>query len=364
MQVSEIIRFINETAPFLYQETYDNSGLQIGKPDAPVTGILITLDITEEVLEEALQKNCNLILSHHPLIFSNLKTITGKNSTEKIILKAIRENINILSAHTNLDNSFAGVNNMICQKLKLERTGILSPLEGKLVKLVVFVPETHAEKVRTQIFNAGAGVIGNYDSCSFNIKGSGSFKGNEMSDPFAGEKGKLHFENEIRIETILPVHLKEKVINVMLESHPYEEVAYDLYPLQNEYNLFGSGMYGYLSEPAGEREFILKLRDIFKTGCIKHSRLSGKKIQKVAVSGGSGSFLLKEAIRIKADIFISGDFKYHQFFEAENKILITDIGHYESEQFTKELFYELLMKKIPNFALHLSKINTNPIYYL
>lgn len=364
MQVADIINYFHELAPFSYQESYDNSGLQTGKFNDEVKGILITLDVTEEVLEEAVMSDCNLILSHHPLIFNSLKSITGKNPVERILMKAIKKDINILSVHTNIDNSSAGVNEMICRKIDLKDVQILFPLEGKLLKLVVFVPEAYADKLRTEIFKAGAGVIGNYDSCSYNTEGFGSFKGNENSDPFSGEKGKLHFEKEIKIETILPLHLKEKVINAMLSSHPYEEVAYDLYPLNNTWDQSGAGMYGYLAEAMEEKEFINSLKKVFRADCIKHSKFTGKKIHKVALCGGSGSFLLKEAIKINADIFISSDFKYHQFFEAEGKILIADIGHYESEQFTKELFYELLIKKFPNFALHLSKINTNPIHYL
>ena len=268
MQVRDIINFINDLVPFSYQEGYDNSGLQIGEIEAEVSGILITLDVTEEVVEEALKTGCNLILSHHPLIFSGLKSITGKNSVERIILRAVKEKINILSVHTNIDNSDIGVNNMICKKLNLTGTHILSPVEHKLIKLVVFVPEAHAEHVKTQMFNAGAGSIGNYDSCSFNIEGIGTFKGNEVSNPFSGEKEKLQYEKEIRVETILPVHLKEQVVNAMIASHPYEEVAFDLYPLENTFSKFGSGMYGYLSEPVEEEEFMCKLRDVFRSECM------------------------------------------------------------------------------------------------
>jgi len=364
MKVRDIIEFFEEYAPFSYQESYDNSGLQVGDKNSDITGILITLDVTEEVIDEALQSSCNLILSHHPLIFSGIKSITGRNTIEKIITRAIRERINILSIHTNADNSDKGVNSRICEKIGLKNTSVLCPVEGKLIKLSVFVPEAHAENLRATIFNSGAGVIGNYDYCSFNTQGTGTFRGNEESNPFSGRKGDIRYEKEVRIETIFPVHLKDRVIKAMLYAHPYEEVAYDLYPLDNPYSGFGSGMIGYLPEEMEENQFLSCLKEIFKPGCIKHSHLSGRKVKKVAVCGGSGSYLLKNAIAADADVFLSGDFKYHQFFEAENRILIADIGHYESEQYTKELFYDLLIKKFPNFALHLSKINTNPIHYL
>ncbi len=364
MKISEIIHFFEEVAPDYYQESYDNSGLQIGDKDAEVTGILITLDITAEIIDEAMQSGCNLILSHHPLIFTGIKSITGRNSTERIIIKALQEKINILSIHTNVDNAGGGVNHVICNKIGLEDTSILRPLEGKLFKLSVFVPEDHAENVREHIFSAGAGVIGNYDFCSFNTSGTGTFRGNEDSIPFSGKKGKMHYEKEIKVETILPAHLKDRVIDAMLAAHPYEEVAYDIYPLGNKFATYGAGMIGYLDEETDEKDFLSRLRKVFKPGCIRHSRFTGKKVKKVAVCGGSGSSLLGDAIAAGADVFVSSDFKYHQFFAADDKILIADIGHYESEQFTKELFYELLIKKFPNFALHLSKVNTNPIHYI
>ena len=364
MKIKEILNLFEECAPFIYQESYDNTGLQVGEMDADATGILITLDITEEVIEEARRRSCNTVLSHHPLIFGGIKSISGRNATERIIFRAVRESINILSVHTNLDNTFNGVNSKICDKLGLINRSILLPAENKLLKLSVFVPEGHVDNVREQIFKAGAGQIGNYDCCSFNIPGTGTFRGNEDSNPFIGQKGNLQLEKEFKIETILPVHLKERVIKAMIEAHPYEEVAFDLYPLANTYGKFGSGMTGYLIDPVAEEDFLLKLKNIFRSTCVKHSFMTGKTIKKVAVCGGAGSFLLANAIYEGADVFISADFKYHQFFEAEGKILIADIGHYESEQFTKEIFYEILIKKFPNFALHLSEINTNPIYYI
>ncbi len=364
MFVKDIISFFEEIAPFSYQESYDNSGLQIGSPDKKIQGILITLDVTEEIIDEAIKRKTDLIISHHPVIFGGIKKITGSNMAERVIMKAIKNDIAILSVHTNIDAVFHGVNSMICDKLVLKNRSVLEPAQEKLLKLVFFVPEADADRVRQAVFQAGAGVIGEYDQCSYNLNGKGSFRASENTNPYAGDKHKLHFEPETRIETILPVNLKHKVISALISSHPYEEVAYDIYPLKNEYDMAGMGMIGEFEEEMEEYEFLNSLKSVFNAGCIRYTRLLNKAVKKVAVCGGSGSFLLKNAIRKGADAFISGDFKYHQFFESENEILIADIGHYESEQFTKELFYEVLTKKFPKFAVYLSEVNTNPINYL
>ena len=364
MTINDILKIFEESAPFIYQESYDNSGLQLGDHSDEINGALLTIDVTEEIISEAIKKGMNLIISHHPLIFSGIKRISEKTSTERIIRRAIREGINIISLHTNIDNSSEGVNSKICEKLSLKKTRILQPAEGKLLKLSVFVPESHVEIVRESLFSAGAGVIGDYDFCSFNTKGTGTFRGSETTNPFTGKKGVLHFENEVKVETILPIHLKEKVVKSLLNAHPYEEVAYDLYPLVNQFVKAGAGMTGVFDKAMDETDFLNFLKKTFNSPFIRHTPLSGKKIRKVAVCGGSGIFLLKNAISEEADAFVTGDVKYHQFFEADGKILLVDVGHYESEQFTKELFYELLKKKLPNFALHLSEVNTNPINYI
>lgn len=364
MQIRQITEFIESIAPLSFQEAYDNSGLIIGNPDDEVSGILITLDITEEIIDEAISKKLNLVIAHHPIIFSGLKRLNGKDYIERCVAKAIKNDIAIYSAHTNLDSVFGGVNSKICEKLQLQNCRMLIPMQGILKKLVTYVPIADAEKVRTALFEAGAGHIGNYDSCSFNQAGLGSFRGNELTHPYAGEKNKLHFEEETRIETIFPKHLQHTIIKVLLKAHPYEEVAYDIYPLDNEFTLGGTGMIGELSDPMDELSFLHNLKKAFNCKVIRYTRLLGKPIQKVAVCGGSGSSFLSKAIAQNADIYISGDFKYHQFFDAEKQIIIADIGHYESEQFTKEVFYELLTKKFPKFAVQLSEISTNPVNYL
>jgi dinuclear metal center YbgI/SA1388 family protein len=364
MTIREITTYLESVAPPVYQEPYDNVGLIIGNPESTVNSVLIALDITEPVIDEAIESGCELIIAHHPILFKGIKRINGNSYVERCVIKAIKNDIAIYAAHTNLDSIIGGVNSKICEKIGLTNVKILSPEKGKLLKLVTFIPDGHLDKVRDAIFEAGAGAIGRYDKCSFSNTGSGTFRGGEESDPYIGERGEFHFEKETRFETILPVHLKHKIINALLKAHPYEEVAYDIYPLENAFPEVGSGMIGEL--PGGENEigFLSRLPVIFGCKVIRHTYLLGMPVRKVAVCGGSGGFLLPAAIAAGADIFITSDMKYHDFFDAEEKIVVADIGHYESEQFTKELFYEILIKKFPNFALRLSEVKTNPVLYL
>lgn len=364
MLIKDIISIIEKFAPPALQESYDNSGVQCGDVNETATGAMLCLDVTLEVLAEAKRKKCNLIIAHHPLIFSPLKRLTGANYIEKIIIEAIKKNICIYACHTNADNVRMGVNNKIAEKLGLINCKVLQPKKGFLKKIVTFCPTDHVEKVRTALFKAGCGQIGNYDSCSYNLKGEGTFRGNENADPFVGEKGKLHFESEVRIETVFESYKEKEVIHALHKAHPYEVVAYDIYTLDNKHPDIGSGLIGELPKAETERDFLLNLKAVFKAGAIRHTTILNKKVKKVALCGGSGSFLLKDAISAKADVFLTADFKYHQFFDAENKLVIADIGHYETEQYTPEIFYAEIRKKLPKFAVHLSKTNTNPINYL
>lgn len=364
MKVKDIIAPIERMAPVSYQESYDNAGLIVGEYNQEVSGVLICLDVIESVIDEAVEKGANLIIAHHPIVFKGLKRFNGSNYVERTVIKAIQNNIAIYAAHTNIDSVKGGVSDKICDLIGLKNKKILSPLQDDLKKLVTFVPKDYAEKVRTALFEVGAGCIGNYDSCSFNAEGSGTFRGGEGTNPFVGEKGKVHMEAELRIETVFPSHLKGKVIGALLDAHPYEEVAYDIYAIENDNPEVGLGMIGELEKAEESIEFLKRIKTIFKTGCIRHTDLVKKEIKKVAVCGGSGSFLLRKAIAKKADVFVTGDFKYHEFFDAEGKIIIADIGHFESEQFTRDIFYEIVTKNFPNFAVHISEINSNPINYL
>ncbi|PTN08538.1 Nif3-like dinuclear metal center hexameric protein [Mangrovibacterium marinum] len=364
MQIAEITRYLESIAPLAYQESYDNAGLLVGKPNDEVEKALICLDVTEAVVDEAIGGGFQLIIAHHPLIFGGLKKLNGKNEVERCVMKAIKNDLAIYAAHTNLDSVHGGVNSKICQKLQLKNCQILAPVKGQLKKLVTFIPLEQADQVKQAIFKAGAGHIGNYDSCGYSVPGTGSFRGNQSTTPFVGEPGKLHQEPEVRFETIFPAALQGAVISALLQAHPYEEVAYDIYSLDNAFEQVGAGMLGELETPISELEFLQFTKKQFQCELVRHSPLRGRKVKKVAVCGGAGSFLTRQAIGSGADIFITGDMKYHQFFEAEGKIVIADIGHFESEQFTKEVFYELLTKKFPKFAVRLSAVNTNPINYL
>lgn len=361
--LSEIVSYLETQAPTAWQESYDNAGLQTGEPSQIIHAALLTLDVTEEVLEEAITRKANLIITHHPLIFGGLKRITGSSVVEKIVIKAIRNHVAILAIHTNLDNAIAGVNAKLSEKLGLSHCRILQPQKGKLRKLVTFVPSGHLSFVRQAIFDAGAGSIGNYDQCSFSMEGTGTFRGNDQTNPFVGEPGKMHSEKEARLETIFPEWMESQVIRALIESHPYEEVAYDIYYLENSSGNSGAGIIGNLPGPLDELRFLQQLKETFGIPVIRHSPLRNKPVFRVAVCGGAGSFLLKDAVSAGADFFVSADIKYHQFFDPDGKIVMADIGHYESEQFTKELFCELLTKKFPTFAVHLSEVNTNPVSY-
>ncbi len=363
MKLSQILTCLEEAAPPVYQESYDNAGLLTGDQEMEITGALICLDSTEAVLDEAVKRGCNLVIAHHPIIFNGLKKITGRNYVERTILKAIRQNIAIYAMHTNLDNVRTGVNAKIGEKLGLSDLQVLEPKKGLLGKLVTFVPAAQAIPVRDALFRAGAGHIGNYDSCSFSVSGTGTFRGNADSHPYTGVKGKLHLENEIRMEVIFERRKEKQIIGSLLEHHPYEEVAYDCFALDNAYADIGSGLIGKIKKPVQEHEFLSRVKKQMQTACIRHTAFRGKPVSIVAVAGGAGSFLLPAAMGLGADFFITADFKYHQFFDADNRIVIADIGHYESEQFTKELIYGILIKKFSTFAVHLSEINTNPVNY-
>ncbi len=363
MHLSELIEFLDELAPLQYQETYDNSGLLYGNPKRQISKALISLDCTEEVVKEAIKNKCDLIISHHPLIFGGINSLTGKNYVERTLVKAIQKDVALYAIHTNLDNVKAGVNAKIAEKLGMEDCQILKPKAGILKKLITYCPVNKAEKVRAAIFKAGAGEISKYSECSFNSEGYGTFKGNEGAEPVVGIKGKQNKEPEIKIESVFPKHAEKKILMELFRSHPYEEVAYDIIPLENQQSIIGSGMIGVLHKELDEIAFLKKVKANMGCTNIRHTALREKKVKKVAVCGGSGSSLLDAAIRSQADFFITSDYKYHQFFDAEGKIVIADIGHYESEQYTKDLLYDLINKKFPKFAIRLSEINTNPVNY-
>lgn len=363
MSISEIINVLETTAPLSLQESYDNCGLLTGNKKIECTGILITLDVTEETVYEAAQNNCNLIVAHHPLIFKGLKKITGNNSVERTVIAAIKRDIAIYAIHTNLDNVLHGVNGKIASLLGMKNIRPMSAKEQVLKKLAVYVPHSHKEIVLNALFNAGAGNIGKYSECSFQTEGNGSFKAGSDTNAFVGTIGTRHIEPETKIEVIFPYWLQHNIISAMKTVHPYEEVAFDIFALENEYADTGSGVVGELEQPISVSNFFDELKIKFKLPLIRHTKLLKDTIQKIAICGGAGSFLTKTAIAAGADIFITGDVKYHEFFEADDKIVIADIGHYESEQFTIDLVYDILRENFPNFAVLKTVLNTNPVIY-
>ena len=364
MILKELTSYLDSVVPLSFQEDYDNAGLQVGLPEKDITSALLTIDVTEDVIDEAIRGKSDLVISHHPLIFNGVKKITGRTYVERIILKAIINNIAIYSSHTNLDIFDGGVSRKMAEKLRLIDIRVLSPLKNNLLKLIVYVPESHIDRVRSAVFEAGAGVTGNYDNCGFAAGGTGSFRGNENSNPFTGIRGELHFEKEIRFETILHSHLKPEVVKAMLKAHPYEEVAYDIFLLQNEDEHNGLGCVGEFAESVGEKDFLELLSVCFNQKGIRYSDLTGRAVKKVALCGGAGSSLLNRAISSGADAFVTGDIKYHNFFDADKKLLLVDAGHFETEKYSTEILYDLIIKKFPKFALRFSETNTNPINYL
>ena len=360
--IYQVIEYLEEIVPPCYQESYDNAGLLVGNPNAELKKGLVCLDVTQSVVNEAIENGCNLIVSHHPLIFNPLKKITGNTLCENLVIQAIKNDIAIYAVHTNLDNLLYGVNQCFAEKLGLKNIRILQPTQNNLYKLITYIPVEHIDIVRDALFQAGAGTIGNYNSCSFNAEGYGTFKANKHANPFVGTKNELHTEKEVRMEVIFPVHLKNRIINALLKNHPYEEPAFDVVLLANSNKTVGAGMIGELEMPMNELDFLQFLKKQLQLSCLKHSKLCKKQIKTVALCGGSGSFLIGEAIKQKADIFITSELKHNHFVEAAEKIILADIGHFESEIHTKKLLYDLLIKKFSTFAVSLNE--ENPISYL
>ncbi|SHG58958.1 Nif3-like dinuclear metal center hexameric protein [Winogradskyella jejuensis] len=364
MVVQDVINHLQDLAPLAYAEDFDNVGLLVGDKNQKITGVLVTLDTLEAVVDEAIENNCNLIVSFHPIIFKGLKKLTGKSYVERVVIKAIQNNIAIFAIHTALDNALQGVNSIICDQLELKNKQILIPQKGTIKKLTTYVPKANADALRQSLFQAGAGSIGNYDHCSFNANGIGTFKGNDDSNPVVGQPGQLQKEEETQLNITFHKHLESKVLKTLFQAHPYEEVAYEITTLDNTNQHIGMGMIGELKNPQPEKEFLGFVKKRMNASSVRHSQFLDKSVKKVAVLGGSGAFAIGAAKVAGADIFITADLKYHDFFTAEKDIVVADIGHYESEQFTKTFLVDYLSKKITNFAIILSNTNTNPVKYL
>ena len=363
MRIKDVTTALEAWAPRSLQEEYDNSGLQVGDPEAQITSALVCLDCTEAVVEEAAARGCGLIISHHPVIFKGLKSLVANSYVERTILAALKHEVAIYAIHTNLDNVLDGVNGEIAAALDLKVLKVLDPKPGQLRKLVVFVPEAHAQVLREALFSAGAGHIGAYDECSFNASGTGTFRAGEGTNPHVGERGVQHSEPEVRVEVIYSLPRENAILTAMRAVHPYEEVAFDTYPLANGHQGIGSGLLGEWTEALDEKAFLARLKAVFGLQLIRHTKVLGKPIRRVGLCGGSGAFLLAKAVASGADAYITGDVKYHQFFDADGRLLLADIGHYGSEQFTMRLIQRRLGELFPTFAVRLTEIVTDPIYH-
>lgn len=363
MKIAEIISALESLAHPSLQESYDNAGLLTGNAAWECTGIICSLDATEAVVEEAVAKKCNLVVAHHPIVFGGLKKLNGSNYVEKTVIRAIKEDVAIYAIHTNLDNVLNGVNGRIAGMLGLQNTTVLAEKSGTLMKLFTFVPLLHAETVRLALFEAGGGHIGNYSECSFNSEGLGTYKAGDQSNPFAGTRGIQHQEQEVKMEVIFPGFLQSKLVQALKAAHPYEEVAYDVVALGNTHSGLGAGVVGELGEGLTEAAFLARLKEVFGVPMVRHTALTGRMIKKIAVCGGAGSFLISKALAAGADAYVTADLKYHEFFDANDRLLLADIGHYESEQFTISLLQEYLATKFPTFAVLKTGVRTNPVFY-
>lgn len=363
MKLHKILNELEKLAPLSYAEDFDNVGLLVGNTELEVTGILVCHDALEAVIDEAIAKKCNLVVCFHPILFSGLKKITGKTYVERAIIKAIKNDIAIYAIHTALDNHKNGVNKIFCTTLGLTNTSILIPKENYIKKLVTYTVPENAEKLKKALFTAGAGNIGNYKNCSFNSTGKGTYEGGENSNPIIGNKFELTTTNEVKIEVTFEKHYERAILKALFTHHIYEEIAYEIYTLDNKHQYIGLGMIGEFTQPISEIELLQLTKDKLQCGGIRHSAFTGKPIKKVAVLGGSGSYAIKNAINANADAYLTADLKYHQFYEAENKLLLADIGHFESERFIKNYIVSFLKEKITNFAIVLSEENTNPVQY-
>lgn len=364
MIVKEVLKVLEEMAPLAYAEDFDNVGLLVGDASQIVTGVLVCHDALEEVIDEAIKKQCNLVVCFHPILFSGLKKITGKNYVERSVIKAIKNDIAIYAMHTALDNHIAGVNEIFCKTLGLISTKILLPKEKSLLKLTTYVPKEKSQALRNVLHANGAGAMGNYEQCSFSSFGTGRFMGNENSHPTIGTPGKLEEVEEEKIEVVFEKHKKQQLLTALFASHPYEEVSYEVQVLENEVQQIGMGKIGFLEKPMDSLPFLKMVKEKVQTQGLRHSACLDKKIHKVAVLGGSGSFAIAAAKAQGADAYITADLKYHDFFQAEGELLLADVGHFESERFVKNYIFEYLSNKITTFAIILSDTNTNPVNYL
>ncbi|QJP34435.1 Nif3-like dinuclear metal center hexameric protein [Nonlabens sp. Ci31] len=362
MKIKDVIAHLEVLAPRFYAEDFDNTGLLTGEKTTDLTGILVTLDCLENVVDEAIDNNCNLIVSFHPIIFSGLKHLQPDDYVRKAVVKAIKNDIAIYATHTALDLAKGGVSYRMAQEMGLNNVKTLIPKSQLIKKLVTYIPQDHFEEVKEALFAAGAGTLGNYSECSFSTDGEGTFRGNEWSKPQLGEALKRSTVKEKALSITFLPHLEAAIKATLINFHPYEEVSFEISTLENSYQNIGMGVIGDLAEALETEEFLRKTKSVFKTGVVRSSFSRKRTIKKVALLGGSGAFAIKNALQSGADAYITADLKYHDFFQGQD-LLLCDVGHYESEQFTKNLLHEYLKEKFSNFAVLCAQARTNPVNY-
>lgn len=363
MKISEITGAIEKYAPLWLQEEWDNAGLQVGDTDREATGAVLCVDATEAIVDEAIDRGVNLVISHHPLLFRGLKRITGRTATERIVAKALKHDIAIYSAHTNMDSAPGGVSWATGRRAGLTAMRTLVPQQGRLMKLAVFVPSAYSNAVSEALWNAGAGRMGNYDRCAYMTDGRGTYRPLPGADPAIGTVGQSHTEAETRIEVVFPTAISGRVVQAMLKAHPYEEPAFDLIPLANDITSAGLGVIGSLKTPMPASEYIAWVKQALGIGAIPYAGDARRMVHRVALCGGAGAEFIGNAIAAGADLYMCGDLKYHDFTTHADSIVLADIGHYESEQCTKEIFYDIIQKNFPNFATYYAEEDKNPISY-
>ena len=363
MKVKEITNAIEAVAPLYLQESWDNSGMQVGNPDSEVTGVLLCTDVREEILDEAIKRGSNLIISHHPLLFRGLKKIVGRTYQERIVALAIKHDITIYCAHTNMDCAVGGVNFKMAEKLGMKNVCVLDPQQGTQRKIVVFVPTEAVAEVEKAMCDAGAGRLGNYDNCSYSMSGEGHYRALDGAEPWAGKVGERHSEPEVRLEMLVHNALCGRVVAAMIKAHPYEEPAFDIIAIENGDKYAGLGVIGDV-EPQDARAFLEKVKNAFEVETLRYSGILDRNVRRIAMCGGAGAEFAGLAMSKGADVYITGDMKYHEFQGNEERIILVDIGHYESEHFTKEIFYDIISKKNPNFAVDFADTEKNQVNYL
>lgn len=365
MTIGHIISVLEAFAPVALQESYDNCGLILGSALDECRGALLTVDCTEAVVDEAIARDCNLIIAHHPLIFKGIRRLNGRTDQERTVLKAVRNNIAVYACHTCLDSAPGGVSQRMAGMLGLESVAPLEQPQGKLLKLTAYVPEADADSLRLALADAGAGEIGNYDFCSYTVNGIGRFRAKSGANPYVGEIGEIHSENEECVQVVLPAWRRGAVERALLQTHPYEEPAYEFITLDNAPVMTGLGAVGILTEPVTPAQLVAKVKETFGSPVARCSAYpSDSQIRRVAVCGGSGASLIGRAIAAGAQSIVTSDVKYHDFVDYAGDILIIDIGHHESENCAKSIFFDIISEKFPKFALWYAKADVNPINYL